>query len=178
MKKNILNLEFEPMDDGDIKFYLPDARLILYEDLTPEKVSSLSNDLLWKNGSYFILLYPVESKYSGHWTCLCRFNDTIEYFCSYGYKPDYPLKWSKTKLRPYLLPLLEKEKNVVYNTIDFQNKKIKQMATCGAYCVFRVLTMLELNLDLKGNNLLLQQLKKDNPTMSYDEIVVQYINKR
>lgn len=178
MKKNF-KLLFEPLDDGDIKFYLPDARLILYDDLKPEKISSLSDELLWNDKSYFFLLYPVDSKYSGHWVVLTRFNDTIEYFCSYGYKPDYPLKWSKQKQKGYLLPLLEKDKlNVEYNNIEFQNKKIKNMSTCGCYAVFRVLTMLELGCDLKHNNILIQQLKKDNPTMTYDDIIVQWINKR
>jgi hypothetical protein len=38
--------------------------------------------------------------------------------------------------------------------------------------------MLELNADMAKTNSLLQALKESNPEMSYDDIVVNYINKR
>jgi succinate dehydrogenase/fumarate reductase iron-sulfur protein len=83
------------------------------------------------------------------------------------------------KIEPYLTNLLNKTKlEVVYNSIDFQDKKDDKMATCGAFVVFRVLTMLELKANLEQNNALLKKLKKDSNGKSYDDIVVEYINYR
>ena len=169
-------IKFISMDDGDIKHYLPDARLIMYKEL---KGIDDIEILLPTHKSYFIILYPVQSESNGHWVVLTRFNDIIEYLDSYGNDPDFPLKWYHEKIDPYLTNLLNKTKlEVVYNTIPFQDKKNSILATCGAFVVFRVLTMLELNANLEQNNALLKKLKKDSNNKSYDDIVVQYINYR
>jgi hypothetical protein len=76
------------MDDTDIRFYLPDVKILTYSELTNIKKIE---DLLPRHKSYFILLYPVQSEQSGHWVCLTRYSKTIEYFDSYGLKPDVPL---------------------------------------------------------------------------------------
>ena len=52
------------------------------------------------------------------------------------------------------------------------------ISTCGGYTVFRILTLIELNSDLSRNNLLLITMKQGNPELSFDDIVVEYINKR
>ena len=164
------------MDDGDIIHYLPSARLMMYKEL---KGIDDIEILLPSHNSYFILLYPTISETNGHWVVLTRFNDVIEYTDSYGLLPDIPLKWYHEKIEPYLTNLLNKTKlQVVYNSIPFQDKKDAQMATCGAYTVFRVLTMLELKANLEQNNALLKKLKKDSNGKSYDDIVVEYINYR
>ena len=67
---------------------------------------------------------------------------------------------------------------VAYNSIDFQSKKGMNISTCGAFAVFRVLTMIELDADLGKNNLLLKSLKQSNEDLSYDDIAVNYINNR
>ena len=170
-------IKYESMDDGDIKHYLPDARLVMYREL--KDIDNIEI-LLPFHKSYFIILYPVQSESNGHWVVLTRFNDIIEYSDSYGFLPDFPLTWyNKQKIEPYLTNLLNKTKlQVVYNSIPFQDKKNAKMATCGAYAVFRVLTLLELNANLEQNNALLKKLKKDSNNKSYDDIVVQYINYR
>ena len=169
-------IKFISMDDGDIKHYLPNAHLMMYKEL---KGIDDIEILLTTHKSYFILLYPTVSETNGHWVVLTRYNDIIEYLDSYGNKPDIPLKWYHEKIDPYLTNLLNNTNlEVVYNTIDFQNKKDSNLATCGAYAVFRVLTLLELNANLEQNNVLLKKLKKDSNNKSYDDIVVQYINYR
>ena len=169
-------IKYESMDDGDIKHYLPDARLMMYKEL---KGIDDIEILLPTNKSYFILLYPTVSETNGHWVVLTRFNDVIEYLDSYGNEPDFPLTWYNKQIDPYLTNLLNKTKlQVVYNSIPFQDNKDAKMATCGAYTVFRVLTVLELNANLEQNHALLKKLKKDSNNKSYDDIVVQYINYR
>ena len=101
------------------------------------------------------------SENSGHWVALTRFNSKIEYFDSYGGAPDIPLTWKTSEFqnsKRYLSILLNKSKyNVVYNSIDFQSKRDQNISTCGAFAVFRVLTMLELNADLDKNNCYLKR---------------------
>jgi hypothetical protein len=125
-------------------------------------------------------LYPVQSESSGHWVCLTRYDKTIEYFDSYGKKPDEPLSWGKyKKVHHRLSELLNNtELRINYNTIDFQNNRDYTISTCGSYAVFRILTMIEMNADLEKNNIILKTLKETNEDKSYDDIVVEFINKR
>ena len=44
--------------------------------------------------------------------------------------------------------------------------------------MFRILTLTEMNLDLEKNNVMLKTLKESNEDKSYDDIVVEFINKR
>ena len=172
-------LKYEALDDDDVRHYLPDAIILKYTELAKYKTIE---SLLPKHKSYVILLFPVTSETSGHWVALTRFNNTIEYSDSYGNRPDVPFTWRTCKFKNnkrYLSELLKKTKlSVVFNSIDFQSKRDEQVSTCGAFSVFRVLTLLELNADLEKNNLLLQTLKDSNPELSYDDVVVQYIDKR
>ena len=142
------NIKYIAMDDTDIKYYLPKATIITYDELS--KVKDIEK-LLPRHKSYFILLYPVESKTNGHWVCMSRYDKTLEYFDSYGLPPDKPLDWGKFKQTPhYLSQLLAKtELRINYNTIDFQNKRDYNISTCGAYSVFRVRTLSEMNLDVE-----------------------------
>jgi hypothetical protein len=171
--------KYQSMSDDNILYYLPHAVILKYNDLAKYKTIE---KLLPKHKSFFILLYPVMSDSSGHWVALTRFNNTIEYYDSYGGVIDDAFNWKSSNFRGnkrYLSNLLNKTKlNVDYNSFDFQSKRDTMISTCGCYSVFRVLTMIELNADLEKNNLLLQTLKDSNEDMSYDDIVVQYINKR
>ena len=84
-------VKYESMDDSDIRYYLgKDVPILKYSELSKYK---MIEQLLPKHKSFFILLYPVTSEMSGHWTCMTRFNNTIEYFDSYGGLPDSPFKW-------------------------------------------------------------------------------------
>ena len=172
------SVKYESMDDTDIHYYLPKAKLIQYNNLKKYKTIE---KLLPKHKSYFILLYPVQSEISGHWVCMTRYDKTIEYFDSYGGLPDVAFEWGSSNFKnneKYLSKLLNKCKlPKVYNTISFQSKRDIAISTCGAYAVFRILTLLEFNADLKQNNLMLKTLKEstDEP---YDDIVVNFINKR
>ncbi len=172
-------IKYESMNDLDIRHYLgKKARILTYNELSKYKTIE---KLLPQHGSYFILLYPVGSEMNGHWVCLTRYDKTIEYFDSYGGKPDTPFNWPTTNFKDnprYLTELLNKTKlHIVYNTIDFQSKR-QAISTCGAFCCFRILLLIEMNCNLEKSNLMLETLKQSNPEMSYDDIVTVYINKR
>ena len=169
-------IKYIAMDDADIRHYLPRAKILTYNQLA--KVKDIEK-LLPHHKSYFILLYPVKSDTDGHWVCMSRYDKTLEHFDSYGLQPDKPLEWGKFKKTPkYLSQLLAKQKlRIDYNTIDFQNKRDYTISTCGAFVVFRILTLTEMNLNLEKNNIMLKTLKESNEK-SYDDIVVEFINKR
>lgn len=171
-------LQLEPLDDSDIRYYLPYAKILVYDEL--KNVNNIE-DLLPHNNMYFILLYQLESKNSGHWAIISRMDDIIEYFESYGKPPDYAIThWATGKFKQaahQLSHILDKTNlTVVCNTICFQNMKTKNMSTCGAYVVMRALAMLEYNATLGQFNVLLQELKP--PNITYDELIVGYINQR
>ena len=90
------DIKYESLDDEDIRYYLPDARIMKYSELS--KYTTIEQ-LLPKHKSYVVLLYPVSSETSGHWICITRFNITIEYFDSYGGTPDSPFNWSTSNYK-------------------------------------------------------------------------------
>jgi hypothetical protein len=98
--------------------------------------------------SYVIILYE-DSPNKGHWVCVSkRDKKTVEYFDSYGGKPDAPLKWTPKDRRigmgegdPYLGIMFDKcPEKVVYNKIHYQNEG-QGINDCGRWCCLRVITM-------------------------------------
>lgn len=134
-----------PMSDADIKEYLPDARIFKYSEL--RKYHTLA-DMLPERLSYVIILYE-DSPNVGHWVCVSKPDDnTVEYFDSYGGKPDAPLKWTPKQRRigmgagePLLGILFDKcPEKVVYNKIPYQREG-NHINDCGRWCCIRVLRM-------------------------------------
>jgi hypothetical protein len=140
----------DPLDDLEIRHYLPDAKIITYNELS--RYRSI-NQLLPGETDYVIILYQ-DSPNQGHWVCLSRYpkgkNDTIEMFDPYGSKPDSQLDWvnmqQRQKLgqgRKLLTPLLDCcTQKVVYNPIKYQ-KESPEINNCGRHCVYRILCMLK-----------------------------------
>lgn len=168
-----------PMSDLDIKHYIPKptvkycelARYNTIEELLPKAVDCV------------VML--VEHKLNnGHWVCLLRYNNTIEFFDSYGKPPSYSLKYNSKLVnnelgqdKPYLNILLDKTPmKVIYNNVDYQRDK-PDINSCGAHCVFRCLQLLHNGLILSKYNKVLQQAKKETG-LDYDKIVSAFINLR
>jgi len=172
----------EPMDDGDIRSYFPNAKILRYSSLS--KMSSIEQ-LLPKDKSYAFLLYE-DSPGSGHWVAVMRYGKTIEFFCSYGSKIDGPLRWYNPKdnamlgqSKPYLSLLLkkaEKKFEAIHNPVAFQSSK-HGVATCGAWDVMRVNQLVNHNQDLREFADYMEQIKKETG-LTYDEIVANYVSKR
>jgi len=172
----------EPMDDGDIRAYFPKARVMRYAELADYDDIE---ELLPSDKSHVFLLYQHRPN-DGHFVCLMRYGNTIEFFCSYGSKIDGPLYWTALKDRqalgegkPYLSLLLRKAGKrfkAVHNPVAFQSKK-QGVATCGAYCVMRVNQLVNHNQDLHEFIDWMEEIKKETK-LSYDEIAANYVNKR
>jgi hypothetical protein len=113
--------------------------------------------ILPKKKDYKILL--LESKLdSGHWVCLLRYDDNIEYFNSYGLKPGKELDFNSTLVNQqldqetrHLDILLNKAVRegfkVFYNKRRFQ-KMSDNVATCGKHCILRLIMFLKMNMTL------------------------------
>ena len=169
----------DPLDDSEIRKYLPNVKILTYDML-----SSIPNieALLPRDKSYIFLLY-LETPSSGHWVSLMRYGKTIEYFDSYGGKIDAPLLWLPKTDReplgtstPYLTRLLNDAVSrfkVIYNPISYQSKK-DDVNSCGRHSIFRVKNLLENGMDLKAYNNYIQGIR-DREGLSYDEIVSIFI---
>ena len=172
----------EPMDDTDIRQYLPNAKVMRYSGLS--RLSDIEQ-LLPTDKSYVILLYE-NTPGSGHWVALMRYGRTIEFFCSYGSKIDAPLRWQNPKdnamlgqTAPFLSQLLNKAKGkfrAIHNPVAYQSSK-QGVATCGAWDVMRINQMKNHNQDLHEFHDFMESVKKETG-LTYDEIVVNYVSKR
>ena len=97
-------------------------------------------ELLSKFGA-IILLYETRENF-GHYTALFyNMENDVEFFDSYGFKPDEELKFATYNLEngiPYLTNLLKKyEKKIVFNEYKFQAFK-HEINTCGRWTSIRV----------------------------------------
>ena len=172
----------EPMDDSDIRQYLPNAKIMRYSGLA--RLSDIEQ-LLPTDKSYVVLLYE-NTPGSGHWVALMRYGRTIEFFCSYGSKIDAPLRWQNPRdnamlgqTAPFLSQLLNKAKRkfrAIHNPVAYQSKR-DGVATCGAWDVMRINQMKNHNQDLQDFHQFMESVKKETG-LTYDEIVVNYVSKR
>jgi hypothetical protein len=144
----------DPMDDAEIKHYLPEAKILKYSQLA--RYNSI-NQLLPKETDYCIVLYE-DSHNSGHWCVISRYldkKDTIEFFDPYGNIFDKQLDWTPLETRKQLgegrkilTPLLDCcTQKVVWNPIKYQ-KESSSINDCGRHCVYRTICMKKgMNLD-------------------------------
>lgn len=117
------------------------ANIVLYPELI---YYDNIDQILGRYGACF-LLFESKPNY-GHWTCLIRRGNTIEFFDPYSGYPDDNLKFVPEEFKhksnqdkPYLsMLLLNSPYKLEYNEFDFQNKK-QGVNTCGRWCAMRIL---------------------------------------
>jgi hypothetical protein len=171
---NLEDIKESPISDALIKQYLPDANIIMYNQLPRYKNIE---ELLPHDKSYFVLMYQ-DSPNTGHWTVVLRQKNTVEYFDSYGSYPDKDLNWVSKEKRhslgidgKYLSNLFNKTKlKVVYNTEPYQASG-KEIATCGRHVVFRIMNINKGLLNY--HKFIKNQMKKQN--CNYDCVVSKVI---
>jgi len=131
------------LSDGDLRTILgSDIPVIPY----PELKNIRDIDEVFDKKGRCMVLFLNASPTSGHWCCLIRRKDYIEFFDPYGESPqnvvaDVPR--SRLEMldmdRPYLTALLRQKKMpVYYNSHPFQ-KESPNVATCGRHCAIRLL---------------------------------------
>lgn len=174
--KPVLNeIKYLPMDDLEIKQFLPTARIIKYSELS--KVRDL-DQILPQDKDFIIILFESE-KNRGHWVSLMKDRNLINYFDSFGRPIDAHLNDIPLHKRrqldsdiPHLTNLLKKEiqkgRRVVYNKVQYQGGG-DGIATCGRHTLFRLLHFLNGKDDedyYKHMNRI-----KDKYGLTYDQIV-------
>lgn len=156
---DILNRISTNISDDDLKRYFGEnvqENVIKYSELS--KYNDIS-DLLNKDKSYKIILFENEIN-SGHWLLILRYNSTIEFFNSYGLKPNADFlfvsrikNWFLGQNPNYLKNLLDNAEkngfNVIYNKTKLQQMK-KGINTCGRWIILRIIMMQFFNQDLQG----------------------------
>jgi hypothetical protein len=150
-----------PLSDSEINEFIPGLPIITYSDL--DKYHSI-HELLTPFKPSCMLLYETEPN-SGHWTCLMKYGNTVEYFDSYGRHPDEPLEWGQDNERlgqghKHLTELLQRAKsNVVWNKTPFQKDKAG-INDCGRHCILR-LKMLKKGLNLPDYTKFLKECREE-----------------
>ena len=143
MEKGLGRIKDVPLSDSDIRRVLgKDIKIITY----PELASMNSIDECFDNKGRCIMLYLTESETSGHWVCMLRKKDGIEFFDPYGEPPESALrgvseedKEAYGEAEPYLTNLLKASGlKVIYNKHRFQKEKAN-VNTCGRHSVVRCL---------------------------------------
>jgi hypothetical protein len=139
MDEIVFNEEAKLMNGNDIiKITDGKVKLMLYEDL--KNVSNLDNILSPYNAT--ILAYESADRQGGHWVLLMKQKydnyETLEFFDSYGLKPDAEEKFDIYNKVPYLTALLKSYKgHVEYNKYPFQQFS-QTVNTCGRHVGSRV----------------------------------------
>jgi hypothetical protein len=128
--------------DSDMRRICKDqVNVITYRELREYK---RIDDALGDYGA-MILLYETKPLY-GHWTAVHKVDGkTIEFFDSYGIKPDGQIKEVHPRFRkelgydrPYLTELcMQDGYHIIYNDIKLQKLK-DDMSTCGRWCGLRI----------------------------------------
>ena len=102
-----LNLLRVSMTGQDILSYLPNCKIIEYNDLADYNEIT---DLLNKPIDYVIILIETTADNVGHWVCVLRYGNTIESFNSYGEAPDVQkntlISKSKEEIELFFAPLM------------------------------------------------------------------------
>lgn len=162
------------LSNYDILELLDDkVNIVLYPNLY--KYNNI-DEVLGPHGAA-ILLFEAKPRY-GHWVCLMKRENVIEFFNSYGGIrlgfPDESLKHIPENYRkksnqdiPILsLMLLESPYDLEYNEFNFQ-KKSSKVKTCGRHTVVRLLLK---DLDIYQYKEFLDMLCEEFD-LDYDELV-------
>ena len=159
----------------DFKNILKYSELINYNSI---------QQLLPRKKSWKIIL--IEDEYnSGHWTLLLRYNNTIEWFNSYGTFPSAELDFISHQKKAILNQDV-KHLNVLLTKalpkfrIIYNKRKLQQLEdgtnTCGKWVILRIIMMEKYNMDLNQFIQFIDKLKKQFK-LSSDELVTLLIQK-
>jgi hypothetical protein len=128
------NTDIEDGCDGKVK-------IIRYEDIYKFKTL----DELLSPYNAVCILYQTKPNY-GHWCCLFRVGNLVEFHDPYGYKIDEQLEFINPEFRkksnqnyPYLSKLmLQSPYKLSYNNKKLQ-KRANDVSSCGRHCCLRLI---------------------------------------
>lgn len=180
--ENLKSLENYSLSDTDIHQILgKNVSIVAYPDLIKYK----RIEELFTTSNNCIIFFEEDIQNGnlvGHWEAICKKDNTIQFFDSYGLAPDMCRKWlSEQKLiqlkenKPLLGALLNRAEDdgyeILWNQHQYQSYK-KDISTCGRHsCCFI------LNGDLRDDNYLrfMNQLIRKYNAKNYDEAITKFI---
>ena len=120
------------LSDTEMKRHIPN--LVSYDEIEHMNEKELLRRLP------LVVLY-LNAKDTGHWTLVHKVPGSIEFFDSYGYKPDQEFKFIPDEFQTpkYLAKLLNqiiKTTPISYNQYQFQEKR-HGVNTCGRHVLMR-----------------------------------------
>jgi hypothetical protein len=119
----------------DIRSIVGNVKLVKFDTLIGYKTIE---ELLPKEKDCVVIFWEIESANVGHYTALCRLNQTYVFFDAYGNSVEEDFSYIPKSLRrlldikyDYLKELL-KGKHVITNQVDFQQMR-DGVNTCGRF---------------------------------------------
>lgn len=125
------------LNSDQMRMLNPDARLLLYDQI--EDMNSI--DQVFGGYQKVIVLYLLQSAHEGHWCCLFKRGQQLNYFDSYGKPVDAELKLLDPALREKLHEKHDRLKQLtwarppVYNEVCLQSPYTQ---TCGMFVTHRL----------------------------------------
>ena len=117
-------------------------KILKYSELEPYKTI---DELIPEMDDFRIILLESQPKI-GHWVCIIKKNNTLEFFDSYGKTHKGELKYipkfmNKLLNQPdnYLTRILKSSPDPIFSTLKLQNTN-NSVATCGRHVIARILT--------------------------------------
>lgn len=149
-KSDVMERISTNISDGDLRRYFGDdveQNIIKYNEL--QQYNDIQ-DLLPKDKAYKIILFENDFN-TGHWILLMRYGKTIEFFNSYGLRPNADFKFvSRIKnfflgqdpddLKRLLDGAEKSGYDVIYNKTRFQ-KMAQGVNTCGRWIILRIVML-------------------------------------
>ena len=143
----------EATTDTQLKHALNgDVVVITYDELfNRTNAGDITNLFTEAHTNNVVILYPVQSRLSGHYVALMYYpeDNLISYFDPYGYSIMKAISLSHIlheydkRMRDYLPELLNNFRlgggRVLVNDREFQKRSDEDLATCGKHCTARIL---------------------------------------
>lgn len=149
-KSDVMERISTNISDGDLRRYFGDnveQNIIKYNEL--QQYNDIQ-DLLPNDKAYKIILFENDFN-TGHWILLMRYGKTVEFFNSYGLRPNADFKFvSRIKnfflgqdpddLKRLLDGAEKSGYDVIYNKTRFQ-KMASGVNTCGRWIILRIVML-------------------------------------
>lgn len=134
MDNIINNLKADPLSNVDIISLCDDkTNVVKYSEL----INYDNIDDLLQPFDNVVILYETGKNY-GHWVCLIKYGNTIEFFDPYGLGVDEQLSFSKKSLPLLSILLLNSDYKLIENKTQLQ-KKYNNVSSCGRHVAVRLI---------------------------------------
>jgi hypothetical protein len=153
------------LSDADIKRFDTSLNIIVYSEL-----QNMTPIQILKKMPLVILYQSTPN--TGHWTLLHKTIEGLEFFDSYGFKPDKQFEYIGYRQPHYIAKLLyilyDNGYNIHYNQYPFQESK-PGINTCGRHVLVRHLLSY---LPIDKYKELMDKLLTTYNVNNYDELIV------